>query len=76
MYSSTHSLTLALDGGEWLASHTCCFAPGEGPSCTYWIRGWVGPIADLDVVKRKNLCPCQKLNPSNSSCCLVIILTE
>jgi hypothetical protein len=30
MYSFTHSLTLALDGGEWSASCPCCFTPKEG----------------------------------------------
>jgi hypothetical protein len=28
-YSSTHSLTSALDGGEWSASHLSCFIPRE-----------------------------------------------
>jgi hypothetical protein len=28
-YSSTHSLTSALDGGEWSASRTGCFTPME-----------------------------------------------
>jgi hypothetical protein len=29
MYSSTHSLTSALDGGEWSASRPCRFIPKE-----------------------------------------------
>jgi len=33
-------LTLALDGGEWSASHPRERAPGM-----YWIGGWVGPSA-------------------------------
>jgi hypothetical protein len=35
-YSSTHSLTSALDGDEWSVSR---------PSlCTYWIESWLGPL--------------------------------
>jgi hypothetical protein len=54
MYSSTHSLTSALDRGEWLASRPDRFTPRERAPCTHWIGGWVGPRAVLDaVVKRK-----------------------
>jgi hypothetical protein len=42
MYSSTHSLTSALHGGEWSASRTGCFTPRERAPGTHWI-GWVGP---------------------------------
>jgi hypothetical protein len=53
-YSSTHSLTSALDGGEWSDSRTGRFTPRERAPCTHWIGGWVGPRAVLDaVVKRK-----------------------
>jgi len=31
MYSSTHSLTLAVDGGEWSASRSSRFNPGKEP---------------------------------------------
>jgi hypothetical protein len=48
-----HSLTLALDGGEWSASRSGRFTPREGASGTHWIGGWVGPRAILDVVMRK-----------------------
>jgi hypothetical protein len=54
MYSSTHSLTSALDGGEWSASRPCRFTPRERALGTHWIGGWVGTRAVLDaVVKRK-----------------------
>jgi hypothetical protein len=54
MYSSTHSLTSALDGGEWSASHLGRFTPRERVPGTHWIGGWVGTRAGLDtVVKRK-----------------------
>jgi hypothetical protein len=63
-YSSTHSLTSALDGGEWSASHPSCFIPRERAPGTHWIGGWVGPRAILDmVVKRKIPSLHQKSNP-------------
>jgi hypothetical protein len=53
-YSSTHSLTSALDGGEWSASRPGRFTPKERTPGTHWVGGWVGPRAVLDaVVKRK-----------------------
>jgi hypothetical protein len=53
-YSFTHSLILALDGGEWSASCPGCFTPRERAPGTHWIGDWVGPRAILDtVVKRK-----------------------
>jgi hypothetical protein len=49
-----HSLTLALDGGEWSASRSGRFTPRIRTSGTHWIGGWVGLIAGLDaVVKTK-----------------------
>jgi hypothetical protein len=53
-YSPTHSLTSALDGGEWSVSRSGRFTPRERTPDTHWIGGWVGPRAVLDtVVKRK-----------------------
>jgi hypothetical protein len=53
-YRSTHSLTSALVGGEWSASHPGCFTPRERAPRTHGIGGWVGLRAVLDaVVKRK-----------------------
>jgi hypothetical protein len=48
MYSSTHSLTSALDGGEWSASHPDRFTLKERSPGTHWIGGWVDPRAVLD----------------------------
>jgi hypothetical protein len=43
--SSTHSLTSALDGGEWSASQPGRFTPrGKRPG-THCIGSWVGPRA-------------------------------
>jgi hypothetical protein len=41
-------LTLALVGGEWLASHPDHFITGERAPGTNWIGGWVGPRASLN----------------------------
>jgi hypothetical protein len=63
-YSSTHSLTSALDGGEWSVSHTSRFTSREIAPGTYWIGGWVGPRTVLDaVVKRKIPNPRRESNP-------------
>jgi hypothetical protein len=59
-YSSTHSLTSALDGGEWLASRSGSFTPMETAPGTHRIGGWVGPRVGLDVVvKIKIPSPCR-----------------
>jgi hypothetical protein len=62
-YSSTHSLTSALDGGEWSASRPGRFTPRERAPGTNWTGGWVGPRAVLDaVVKRKIPSPRRESN--------------
>jgi hypothetical protein len=59
-----HSLTLALDGGEWSASRPGRFTPRERAPGTHWIGGWVGHRAILDaVVKRKIPSLHQESNP-------------
>jgi hypothetical protein len=64
MYSSTHSLTSALDGGEWSASRSGRFTPRERAPGIHWIGGWVGPRTILDtVVKRKIPSPRREPNP-------------
>jgi hypothetical protein len=64
-YSSTHSLTSALDGGEWSASRPSRFTPRERAPCTHWIGDWVGPRAVLEaVVKRKIPSPRRESNPT------------
>jgi hypothetical protein len=65
MYSSTHSLTSALDGGEWSASRPGRFTSKERALSTRWIGGWVGPTAVLDaMVKRKIPSPSRESNPT------------
>jgi hypothetical protein len=53
MCSSTQSLTAALEGCEWSASHHGRFTPRERDASTYWIRGWVGSRTGLDMVSKK-----------------------
>jgi hypothetical protein len=63
-YSSTLSLTPALDGGEWSASRPGRFSSRERAPGTHWIGGWVGPRAVLNaVVKRKIPSPRRESNP-------------
>jgi hypothetical protein len=46
-------LTWAQVGGEWSASHPGRFTSEERAPGTHWIRGWVGPRAGLDDVKKR-----------------------
>jgi hypothetical protein len=63
-YSSTHSLTSALDGYEWSGYRPGRFTPTERDPGTHWIGGWVGPRAVLDaVVKREIPSPRRESNP-------------
>jgi hypothetical protein len=67
-YSSTHSLTSALDRSECSASRPGRFTISERVPGTHWIWGWVGPRAVLDTVaKRKIPSPCRDSNPRSSS---------
>jgi hypothetical protein len=58
-----HSLTSALDGGEWSASRPGRFTRRERAPDTHWIGGWMGPRTVLDaVVKRKIPSPRRESN--------------
>jgi hypothetical protein len=46
-------LTSALDEGDWSASRTCRFTPGETAPGTNWRGGWVDPRAGLGDVEKK-----------------------
>jgi hypothetical protein len=46
-------LTLALDGGEWSASHPGRFTPREIIPFSLRIGGWKGPSDYLDDVKKR-----------------------
>jgi hypothetical protein len=58
-------LTSALAGGEWPASRSRHFTPGERAPRTYWIGGSVGPRASLDDVEKTKFLtlPGLKLQP-------------
>jgi hypothetical protein len=72
-----HSLTLALDGGEWSASHPGHFTPRKRAPGIHWIGGWVGPRAILDMMLKKKIpSPCWELNPDYPIVQPVAILTE
>jgi hypothetical protein len=45
--------TSALAVGEWSASRTCRFTPGETVPNNHSIRGWVDPRAGLDGVEKR-----------------------
>jgi hypothetical protein len=45
-------LTSALDGGEWSASSTCRFTPGDRQPGTYCIGGWVGSGVEKYLLAR------------------------
>jgi hypothetical protein len=63
-YSSTHSLTSALDGGKWSVSRPGRFTPKKRAPGTYWVGGWVGPRTVLGAVgKRKIPSPRRESNP-------------
>jgi hypothetical protein len=55
-------LTLALDGGEWLALCPSRFTTRERSPGTFWKGGCVGPVAGLDDVEKRNILPCRESN--------------
>jgi hypothetical protein len=65
-YSSTHSLTSALEvSGQLYAP--AALSPGKRSPGIRWIGGWVGPRAVLDaVVKKEILSPRRESNPRTS----------
>jgi hypothetical protein len=46
-------LTSALAEGEWQASSSGCFTPGERAPGTHWIGCWVDPRAGLDDFEKR-----------------------
>ena len=58
-------LTLALDGGQWAASHLGILFLIEIPPATHWMGGGVGPRTILVALKmRKIFCCCCDSNSS------------
>jgi hypothetical protein len=54
-------LTPTLVGGEWSASRSGRFTPGERSPGTHWIGGWVDPRADLDDVEKRKFLTLQEI---------------
>jgi hypothetical protein len=50
-------LTSAAGGGEWSASFSGRFSPGESAPGIHWIGGSVGPRTGLDDVERRKILP-------------------
>jgi hypothetical protein len=48
-------LTSTIVEGEWSASHTSRFNPGERTPGAHFIGGWVGPRTGLDDVERRKI---------------------
>jgi hypothetical protein len=74
-YSSTPPslITWALDGGEWSASRSFRYTPGETALGANWIGGWVDLRASLDgVEKEKTCCPCRESIPRPASSLVAI----
>jgi hypothetical protein len=65
-YSSTF-LDLALDGGEWSASLSYRFTPGERAPGTHWLGGWVNPRAGLDAMEKKKHLALSEIEPEPCS---------
>jgi hypothetical protein len=66
MYSSRHSLTSALDGGDWSVSRLGRFAARERITGTHWIGGWVGPRAGLNTLSKIEIpSPRRESNPNH-----------
>jgi hypothetical protein len=61
-YSTTLSLTSALDGGWWSTPHAGHLTPGNTPG-THCTGGWVGPTAGVDG--RGKSSPPQGFDPRN-----------
>jgi hypothetical protein len=40
---------------------------GETAPGTHWLGGWVGPIADLDVMEKRKILPLPGIEPRLSS---------
>ena len=60
-------LTLALDNGEWSASHPCCFILDKKLWYIPWTGHWLGCWTGLDAVKKiKTSCLCQESNHDTS----------
>jgi hypothetical protein len=68
--------TSALGGGEWSASCTGYFTPGERSPGAHWLEGWVGPRTGLDAVEKRKMLLLPGMEPWLSGSYPIAILTE
>jgi hypothetical protein len=68
-------LISAPDGGEWSATRSDRFTPGERAPGTHWIGGWLGPRAGLDAVEKIKILPLSGIEPRPSSPSLYRLLS-
>jgi hypothetical protein len=59
-------LTSTLDGGEWSASLSGRFTPGDRDPGTYCIGGWMGPRSSLNAMEDTKLLPMPGIEPRSS----------
>jgi hypothetical protein len=71
-YSSTHSLTSALNGGELSASCPGHFTPRERAPGSDCMGGWVGPRAVLDLKTQLNMMDVLKLSEFHQKSCHIL----
>ena len=56
VYEQNHAfLTSELVGGEWSASCSSRFTPGEGAFGAHWTEVWAAPKAGMEDVKKRKL---------------------
>jgi hypothetical protein len=66
-------ITAALIEGEWSTQNPTDF-PQRKNAGTDGIGRWLGPIADVEVVEKKNLsCPYRNSNPESPAMSLIIL---
>jgi hypothetical protein len=61
-------LVSELDGGEWSASRSGRFTPGERAPRTYWTGGWVDPRVGLDAVEERKILLLPGIEPGHPVC--------
>jgi hypothetical protein len=69
-------LTSALDAGEWSASRSCCFIPGERVLGAQKKGGWVGPRVGKSAVEKRIIFQCRESSPGPPVRSLFAIPTE
>jgi hypothetical protein len=66
-----HAFQTSILEGEWSVSCLGCFNPSKRALNHHWIRNWVDPKIDADVVRRENFLPLIQFKSSSSSSWLI-----